>query len=89
MEKGLLAMSASKRERSALLGVHPDSLNEWQRVHPEFSVAVQAGRATATAFWGAGYWMWLGAAPATRKPFSGLCGTAHVQPQAGTTRTRS
>jgi len=36
---------------AALLGVHPDSLNEWQRVHPEFSVAVRAGRAAATAFW--------------------------------------
>ena len=36
---------------AALLGVHPDSLYEWQRVHPEFSVAVRAGRAAATAFW--------------------------------------
>ena len=36
---------------AALLGVHPDSLNEWQRVHPEFSVAVRAGRAAATAVW--------------------------------------
>ena len=36
---------------AALLGVHPDSLYEWQKVHPEFSVAVRAGRAAATAFW--------------------------------------
>jgi len=36
---------------AALLGVHPDSLYEWQKVHPEFSVAVRAGRAAATTFW--------------------------------------
>ena len=36
---------------ATLLGVHPDSLCEWQRVHPEFSVAVRSGRAAATAFW--------------------------------------
>ena len=35
----------------AVFGVHPDSPNEWQRVHPPFSVAVRAGRAAATAFW--------------------------------------
>jgi len=34
-----------------MLGVHPDSLYEWQKVHPEFSEAVRAGRAAATAFW--------------------------------------
>jgi hypothetical protein len=36
---------------AALLGVHPDSLYTWQKVHPEFSVAVRAGRAAATTFW--------------------------------------
>lgn len=36
---------------AALLGVHPDSLYEWQKVHPEFSEAVRAGRAAATTFW--------------------------------------
>jgi hypothetical protein len=34
-----------------LLGVHPDSLYEWQKVHPEFSEAVRAGRAASTTFW--------------------------------------
>ena len=36
---------------AALLGVHPDSLYEWQRIQPEFSEAVRAGRAAAIAFW--------------------------------------
>ena len=36
---------------AALLGVHPDSLYEWQKVHGDFSEAVRAGRAAATAFW--------------------------------------
>jgi hypothetical protein len=36
---------------AALLGVHPDSLNEWQKIHPQFSVAVRAGRAAATTYW--------------------------------------
>ena len=47
----LMAEGRSLDGCAALLGVHPDSLNEWQKVHPEFSVAVRAGRATATAFW--------------------------------------
>src|SRR6185295_3945451 len=36
---------------AALLGVHPDTLWEWQRTRPEFSEAVRAGRAAATTFW--------------------------------------
>ena len=36
---------------AALLGVHPDSLYEWQKVYPQFSEAVRAGRAAATTFW--------------------------------------
>ena len=47
----LMAEGRSLDGCAALLGVHPDSLNEWQKVHPEFSVAVRAGRAAATAFW--------------------------------------
>ena len=47
----LMAVGRSLDGCAALLGVHPDSLNEWQRVHPGFSVAVRAGRAAATAFW--------------------------------------
>jgi hypothetical protein len=35
---------------AALLGVHPDTLTEWQKVHPEFSGAVRAGRAAATTY---------------------------------------
>ena len=47
----LMAEGRSLDGCAALLGVHPDSLYEWQRVHPESSVAVRAGRAAATAFW--------------------------------------
>ena len=36
---------------ASLLGVHPDSLYTWQKLHPEFSDAVRAGRAAAIAFW--------------------------------------
>ena len=36
---------------AALLGVHPDSLYTWQKLHPGFSDAVRAGRAAAMAFW--------------------------------------
>ena len=47
----LMAEGRSLDGCAALLGVHPDSLYEWQRVHAEFSEAVRAGRAAATAFW--------------------------------------
>ena len=47
----LMAEGRSLDGCAVLMGVHPDSLVEWQRVHPEFSVAVRAGRAAATAFW--------------------------------------
>ena len=47
----LMAQGRSLDGCAALLGVHPDSLYEWQKVHPEFSEAVRAGRAAATAFW--------------------------------------
>ena len=36
---------------AAILGVHPDSLYAWQKLHPEFSDAVKAGRAAGTSFW--------------------------------------
>ena len=36
---------------AALLGVHPDTLYEWQKVHPRFSEAVRAGRAASATFW--------------------------------------
>jgi hypothetical protein len=47
----LMAEGRSLEGCAALLGVHPDSLYEWQKVHSEFSVAVRAGRAAATTFW--------------------------------------
>jgi len=47
----LMAEGRSLDGCAALLGVHPDSLYEWQKVHPEFSEAVRAGRAAATTFW--------------------------------------
>jgi transposase len=52
--RGIVALMAEGRSLegcAALLGVHPDSLYEWQKVHPEFSEAVRAGRAAATTFW--------------------------------------
>lgn len=47
----LMAEGRSLDGCASLLGVHPDSLYEWQKVHPEFSEAVRAGRAAATTFW--------------------------------------
>jgi transposase-like protein len=47
----LMAEGRSLEGCAALLGVHPDSLNEWQKIHPQFSVAVRAGRAAATTYW--------------------------------------
>ena len=44
----LMAEGRSLDGCATLLGVHPDSLYEWQRVHAEFSGAVRAGRAAAT-----------------------------------------
>ena len=47
----LMAEGRSLDGCAALLGVHPDSLYTWQKVHPAFSDAVKAGRAAAMAFW--------------------------------------
>lgn len=47
----LMAEGRSLDGCASLLGVHPDSLYEWQKRHPEFSEAVRAGRAAATTFW--------------------------------------
>jgi len=47
----LMAEGRSLDGCAALIGVHPDSLYEWQKVHPEFSEAVRAGRAAATTWW--------------------------------------
>ena len=47
----LMAEGRSLDGCAPLLGVNPDSLYEWQKVHAEFSLAVRAGRAAATTFW--------------------------------------
>ena len=47
----LMAEGRSLDGCAAMLGVHPDSLYTWQKLHPEFSDAVKAGRAAGTAFW--------------------------------------
>ena len=47
----LMAEGRSLDGCAAILGVHPDSLYAWQKLHPEFSDAVKTGRAAATAFW--------------------------------------
>ena len=47
----LMAEGRSLDGCASILGVHPDSLYEWQKVHAEFSDAVRAGRAAATTFW--------------------------------------
>ena len=47
----LMAEGRSLDGCAPLLGVNPDSLYEWQKVHPQFSEAVRAGRAAATTFW--------------------------------------
>lgn len=36
---------------AAILGVNPDSLYTWQKLHNQFSEAVKAGRAAAITFW--------------------------------------
>jgi hypothetical protein len=47
----LMAEGRSLDGCASILGVHPDSLYEWQKKFPEFSDAVRAGRAAATTFW--------------------------------------
>ena len=47
----LMAEGRSLDGCASILGVHPDSLYEWQKKLPEFSDAVRAGRAAATTFW--------------------------------------
>ena len=47
----LMAEGRSLDGCASILGVHPDSLYTWQKLHPEFSDAVKAGRAAAMAFW--------------------------------------
>ena len=47
----LMAQGRSLDGCAAIMGVHPDSLYEWQRRYPEFSDAVRRGRAAATTFW--------------------------------------
>ena len=47
----LMAEGRSLEGCAALLVVHPDSLQEWQKVHPQFSIAVRTGRAAATTYW--------------------------------------
>ena len=47
----LMAEGRSLDGCAPLLGVNPDSLYEWQKVHPQFCEAVRAGRAAATTFW--------------------------------------
>jgi hypothetical protein len=52
--KRIVALMAEGRSLdgcASILGVHPDSLYEWQKKFPEFSDAVRAGRAAATTFW--------------------------------------
>jgi hypothetical protein len=47
----LMAEGRSLEGCAALIGVHPDSLYERQKVHLEFSEAVRAGRAAATTWY--------------------------------------
>lgn len=47
----LMAEGRSLDGCAALIGLHPDTMYEWQKRHPEFSEAVRAGRAAATTFW--------------------------------------
>ena len=47
----LMAQGHSLDACAAKIGVNPDTLYEWQRVHLEFSEAVRAGRGAATLFW--------------------------------------
>ena len=47
----LMAEGRSLDGCASILGVNPDSLYQWQKIHPEFSEAVHKGRAAATSYW--------------------------------------
>jgi hypothetical protein len=47
----LMAEGRSLDGCASILGVNPDSLYQWQKIHSEFSEAVQKGRASATSYW--------------------------------------
>ncbi len=40
----LTGMGKTIRDVAKLLGVNSDTINEWRKVHPEFSVAIELGR---------------------------------------------
>ena len=47
----LMSEGRSLEACAALIGVHPDTLWQWQKVRPEFSEAVRAGRAGSTTYY--------------------------------------
>jgi transposase len=47
----LMSQGRSLDGCAPIMGVHPDSLYQWQHDYPEFSDAVRIGRAHATQFW--------------------------------------
>lgn len=45
----LCLLGATDKEMAAFWGVSEDTVNEWKKVHPEFSVSVKAGKIDADA----------------------------------------
>lgn len=45
------AQGKSKAQIAARLGINRDTLNEWTKIHPEFSVAVKNAQELALAWW--------------------------------------
>jgi len=45
------AEGKSKAQIAARLGINRDTLNEWTKIHPEFSVAVKNAQELALAWW--------------------------------------
>lgn len=47
----LMADGASKVEVAANLGINKDTLNEWCKVYPDFSVSIKKGEELCEAWW--------------------------------------
>lgn len=51
LAEATLAQGYSETVLAGEIGVCPDTITEWKRVHPEFSLAVKIGRAKGARVW--------------------------------------
>lgn len=49
--KDLMMQGASKVEVAYHFGVHTDTIQEWEKVHPDFSVAIKEGVSLSEGWW--------------------------------------